>query len=182
MPTIPVRFWFIVTAAGIAQIVGTIALLTLTAVTSLSERCTQKPGHSGRSVLGRHRWRATPIVGWVSVIAVLVGVVKLAARLTRHFVNSLLIVTALKQVFLLAQDLRLRRLASGGINKSRRTPCAGSRAYHACGDEYRSNHRERNLDPHERARSQSALSFGTGDAHCPLERCRWVVQRRGQLP
>ncbi|MGA0325258.1 MAG: EamA/RhaT family transporter, partial [Ilumatobacteraceae bacterium] len=28
MPTIPVRFWFIVTAAGIAQIVGTIALLT----------------------------------------------------------------------------------------------------------------------------------------------------------
>ena len=28
MPTIPLRFWLIVTAAGIAQIVGTIALLT----------------------------------------------------------------------------------------------------------------------------------------------------------
>ena len=117
MPTIPLRFWLIVTAAGIAQIVGTIALLTA------FDRSDFAIGtvYSKTEVIQVAMFSAVIVGeplrfwGWLSVIVVLVGVVKLAGRLTRRFVSSLPIVIALlKQAFLPVPDLRLRQLASGG--------------------------------------------------------------------
>ena len=81
MPTIPVRFWFIVTAAGVAQIVGTIALLTafdrrdFAIGTVYSKTEVIQVAVFSTVIVGE----PLQLWGWVSVIAVLVGVVKLAS-------------------------------------------------------------------------------------------------------
>ena len=81
IPTIPMRFWFIVTAAGIAQIVATIALLTAfdrrdyAIGTVYSKTEVIQVAVFSAVIVGE----PLRLWGWVSVIAVLIGVVKLAS-------------------------------------------------------------------------------------------------------
>lgn len=80
LPTIPLRFWFIVTGAGVAQIVGTIALLTA------FDRRDYAIGtvYAKTEVIQVAVFSAVLVgeplapLGWLSALVVLAGVIRLA--------------------------------------------------------------------------------------------------------
>ena len=80
MPTIPTRFWFIVIGAGVAQIIATIALLTSFdrrdyAIGTVYSKTEVIQVAIFSAVLVGEPLR---LWGWISVVAVLIGVIKLA--------------------------------------------------------------------------------------------------------